>query len=54
MTEKDSKGMTALVIAAAAASPACVKLLLDPASRRKHTLEAVGPDSFPEAAGAAH
>lgn len=50
MRERETRGMTALAIAAAAASPACVKLLLAPASRRKHPLDAVGPGSLHEAA----
>lgn len=50
MRERETQGMTALAIAAAAASPACVKLLLAPASRRKHPLDAVGPGSLHEAA----
>lgn len=44
---RDSSGMTALALAAAAASPACVKLLLDLASKNKGTLDAIGPGSSP-------
>ncbi|MCJ1461788.1 hypothetical protein MMC07_000387 [Pseudocyphellaria aurata] len=47
MTAKDTKGATALVFAAAAGSPACMQLLLDPASRRKHTLDAMGSGDVP-------
>lgn len=42
---KDSRGMTALAIAAAAASPACVKLLLDCDTQSKHLLADVGSGS---------